>query len=50
MRILHVEALGLIEGVTGDISVAQALKEFDILTAKEMLASSTREQNARRPA
>lgn len=50
VRILHVEALTLIEGVSGDISVAQALKEFNIPTAREMLANSTREQNSRRPA
>jgi predicted amidohydrolase len=50
IRILHVEALAMIEGVSPEISVTQALKEFDIPTAKEMLANSTREQNARRPA
>jgi hypothetical protein len=50
IRILHVEALALIEGVSANISVEQALKEFDILTAKEMLAASTRAQNAKRPA
>ena len=50
VRILHVEALALIEGVSADISVAQALNEFNIPTAREMLANSTREQNAKRPA
>jgi predicted amidohydrolase len=50
IRILHVEALAMVESVSPEISVAQALKEFDIPTAKEMLANSTREQNARRPA
>ncbi len=49
-RILHVEALATIEGVSADISVPQVLKEFDIPTAREMLALSTRLQNARRPA
>ena len=50
IRILHIEALAIIEGVSADISVAQALKEFDISTSKEMLADSTRAQIAKRPA
>lgn len=49
IRILNVEALAMIEGVSADISVAQALKEFDIPTAQEMLAAATRAQNAIRP-
>lgn len=50
IRILNVEALALIEGVSADISVTQVLKEFDIPTVKEMLAAATRAQNAIRPA
>jgi predicted amidohydrolase len=48
-QILHVEALALIEGVSADISVAQVLKEYDIPTSQELLAASTRKQNAKRP-
>ena len=48
--VLHVEALAMIEGVSPDITVAQALKEFDIPTTKEMFANATRMQNAKRPA
>ena len=49
-RILHVEALATIEGLSTDISVPQVLKEFEIPTSREMLANSTRLQNAKRPA
>ena len=49
-QILHVEALATVEGVSAPISVAQALKEFEIPTSKELLANSTRLQDAKRPA
>lgn len=49
-RILHVEALAAIEGLSAEVSVPQVLKEFGIPTSREMLAESTRRQNARRPA
>jgi beta-ureidopropionase len=49
-RILHVEALALVEGLSGDITVPQVLKEFDIPTSRQMIAASTRAQDARRPA
>jgi predicted amidohydrolase len=49
-RILHVEALAVIEGLSGDVSVAEVLKEFDIPTSREWIAASTRAQNAKRPA
>ena len=39
----------MIQGVSGSVSVAEALKEFDIPTTNEMFAASTREQNAKRP-
>lgn len=48
-RILHVEALATIEGVSPEISVPQVLKEFGIPTSREMIANSTRLQSARRP-
>ena len=47
-RILHVEALALIEGLSADISVPQVLKEFGIPTSKEMIANSGRLQDAKR--
>ena len=49
IRVLHVEALAMVQGVSGSVSVAEALKEFDIPTTKEMFVASTREQNAKRP-
>lgn len=49
-RILHVEALATIEGLSGDVSVPEVLQEFGIPTARQMLADSTRRQNVRRPA
>ncbi len=49
-RILHVEALATIEGLSADISVPEVLKEFGIPTARQMHADSTARQNARRPA
>lgn len=49
-QILHVEALATIEGVSADISVPQLLQEYGIPTSKEMLAASTRLQDAKRPA
>jgi beta-ureidopropionase len=49
-RILHVEALATVEGISADISVPQLLQEYAIPTSREMLAASTRLQNARRPA
>jgi beta-ureidopropionase len=49
-RILHVEALALVEGTSSDISVAQVLKEFGIPTSREMIDISTRIQNKARPA
>jgi predicted amidohydrolase len=48
-HILHVEALATIEGVSGEISVPQVLKEFGIPTSRELIANSTRLQRARRP-
>ena len=50
IQILHVEALATIEGVSANISVPQVLKEFGIPTSQELLAASTRKQNAKRPA
>jgi beta-ureidopropionase len=50
IKIFHDEALALIEGVSAELSVAQALREFDIPTSREMLAVSTKLQNAKRPA
>jgi predicted amidohydrolase len=47
-RILHVEALALIEGLSADISVPQVLKEFGIPTSREMIANSARLQDAKR--
>ena len=41
-RILHVEALAIIEGTSAEISVPQVLKEFGIPTSKEMIANSGR--------
>ena len=48
-RILHVEALATIEGVSPEISVPQVLKEFGIPTSRELIANSTRLQSAKRP-
>jgi predicted amidohydrolase len=48
-RILHVEALATIEGLSDEVSVPQVLKEFGIPTSRQMLADSTRRQNAKRP-
>jgi beta-ureidopropionase len=48
-RILQEEALAMVEGVSAVISVPQLLKEYGIPTSKEMLATSTRLQNAKRP-
>ena len=48
-RILHIEALGTIEGNSGDISVADVLKEFAIPTSVEKIEISTMAQDARRP-
>jgi predicted amidohydrolase len=48
-RILHVEALAMIEGTSPDVSVPQALKEFGIPTSRAMIAASTLEQDLRRP-
>jgi hypothetical protein len=47
-RILHVEALALIEGLSPEISVPQVLKEFGIPTSKELIANSARLQAAKR--
>lgn len=47
-RILHVEALALIEGLSPEISVPMVLKEFNIPASREMIAASTRAQDARR--
>lgn len=49
-RILHVEALATIEGLSAEISVPEVLQEFGIPTARQMLADSTARQKARRPA
>ncbi|MBI4910661.1 MAG: carbon-nitrogen hydrolase family protein [Acidobacteria bacterium] len=48
-RILHVEALATIEGCSPDVSVPAVLKEFGIPTSREMIAASTKAQDARRP-
>lgn len=48
-RILHVEALALVEGQSPGISVPAALKEFGIPTAREALADATRAQESKRP-
>ncbi len=48
-RVLHVEALALIESLSADVSVPTVLKEFGIVTSKEMIPASTRAQDARRP-
>jgi predicted amidohydrolase len=48
IRILHVEALALIEGLSADVSVPQVLKEFGIPTSKELIANSARLQSAKR--
>lgn len=48
-RILHEEALATVEGVSAAISVPQLLKENGIPTSQEMLDTSTRLQNSRRP-
>lgn len=47
-RILHVEALALVEGCSAQVSVPAVLKEFGIPTSREMIATSTKLQNARR--
>jgi beta-ureidopropionase len=47
-RILHVEALALIEGTSAEVTVPQVLKEFGIPTSKEMIANSARLQTAKR--
>jgi predicted amidohydrolase len=48
IRILHVEALALIEGLSADVSVPQVLKEFGIPTSKELITNSARLQSAKR--
>lgn len=48
-RILHVEALATLEGLSGDVSVADVLREFEIPTSKQKIEASTKAQNARRP-
>ncbi|MGH9328388.1 MAG: carbon-nitrogen hydrolase family protein [Terriglobia bacterium] len=48
-RILHVEALAMVEGVSADISAAEVIREYDIPTSKELLATSTRLQHSKRP-
>lgn len=47
-RILHVEALALIEGTSAEISVPQVLKEFGIPTSRELIANSARMQAVKR--
>jgi predicted amidohydrolase len=47
-RILHVEALALIEGRSADVAVPAVLKEFDLRTAREALEDATRLQDAKR--
>lgn len=49
-RILHVEALATIEARSGDVSVPEVQREFDIPTSKEWIAASKRAQDSKRPA
>jgi hypothetical protein len=49
VRVLHVEALAMIEGLSAEVSVPEALREFGIPTSRAMIAASTRAQDARRP-
>jgi len=44
------QPLATIEGTSGEIPVAQVLKEFGIPTSREFIANSTRLQSAKRPA
>jgi len=48
-RVLHIEALATVERLSGDVSVAEVLAEFDIPTSKEQFASATKAQDALRP-
>jgi predicted amidohydrolase len=47
-RILHVEALALVENTAPELSVAAVLKEFGIPSSLEMIEAATRRQNAKR--
>ncbi|MFC1713821.1 carbon-nitrogen hydrolase family protein [Candidatus Poribacteria bacterium] len=49
IKIKHVEAWASIEGLSADISVPEALKEFGIETSNEMLSRNTKLQDAKRP-
>jgi beta-ureidopropionase len=47
-RILHTEALATIEGTSSEISVPEVLREFGIVTSRELIAKSTSLQIASR--
>jgi len=49
VRIRHVEAWALIEGLSDEISVPQVLAEFGIETSRQALARNTALQDAARP-
>jgi beta-ureidopropionase len=49
VKIKHVEAWGMLESLSPDVSIAQVLREFELETSSQMLARNTRLQDARRP-
>ncbi len=50
VKIKHVEAWGMVESLSPEVSIPAVLKEFDLETSSQMLARNASLQNEKRPA